>query len=60
MVTPEIETGNISYWWIWQNMGLDAMLNIAQATGHKARAVSDERMEEVLNYFENVEVGNDE
>ena len=37
-------------------MGLDAMLNVAQATGRKCRVVSGERMAELLDYFDSVEV----
>ena len=52
----EIGNRNITFWWIWRNMGLESALKIAQATGRKARPVSDERMAEILDYFDSVEV----
>ena len=55
MRTPEIGHRDISFWWIWRNMGLDAALIIARATGRKYEPVSDERMDELLDYFTEVD-----
>ena len=60
MITPEIGNRNISLWWIWRNMGLESALKIAQASGRKSEPVSDKRMAEILEYFDNVEVDNEQ
>ena len=61
---PEIGHRNISLWWIWQNMGLEAMLNVAQATGRNYPPLSAEdrrRGLELADYFDGlVEVESDE
>ena len=51
MVTPEIETSDITFWWIWQNMGLESALILARASGRKFKPVSDERVAELLEFF---------